>query len=124
MLVNKITKKVDIPHEEGEWIELKKLSWKQLEQASDASTNALMERMKKMGGDILSALRDAAPQEQNPEEAKYDISTVLKFGIVRWSYDAAVKDNIDLLDDETAQWAFKEILNMNKPRTDEEEKNA
>ena len=36
MLVSKIVEKVDIPHEEGEWVELRQLSWTAMDEAVDA----------------------------------------------------------------------------------------
>ncbi len=124
-LVTNITKKVDIPHEEGEWMEFRKLSWKQLEHASDVSTDALMERMKKMGGDILKALTNSTKEQEQDPASKYDRATVLRKGIARWSYEEKVNpDNLDSLDEETAAWAFKEILSLNNPRSEEETKNA
>lgn len=124
-LVTNITKRVDIPHEEGEWMEFKKLSWRQLETASEVSTNALFDRMKKLGGDLLAALRDLDAKQEQSSQAKYDRATVLRAGIANWSYDAKVNpDTVESLDEETAVWAFNEILSLNKPRPEEERKNA
>lgn len=124
-LVTQITKRLDIPHEPGEWMEIKKLSWAQLENASNIASEASFTMLKKMGGDLLSAIRDMDIQQEKNAEAKYDKGAVLECGIVRWSYDAKVsKETIAQLDEETAAWAFDEILGMNKPRTPEETKNA
>lgn len=123
-IVKGITKRAEIPHEPGEWMELRRLSWRQLEQASDAQSDAALDRMKRLGGDLLKALRDTVSnQEQNPT-AKYDQAAVLKSGIVNWSYNVPVTpENIDDLDKETADWAVEEILGMHAPRTEEERKN-
>ncbi len=125
-LVTGITKQVEIPHEKDEWMVFQKLSGTQLEKAKEAAMDAMMGRMKKLGGDVLKALRDLdAKHEQQPSETQYDRTTVLRAGIAKWSYDAKVNpDNIDALDEETAAWAFKEILSLNKPRTEEERKNV
>ena len=123
-IVKGITKRAEIPHEPGEWMELRRLSWRQLEQASDAQSDAALQRIKKLGGDLIGALRGlAGDQEQNPA-AKYDRAVVLKSGIVNWSYNVPVTpENIDDLDKETADWAVEEILGMHAPRTEEERKN-
>lgn len=127
MLVTNQSKRVEIPHEKDEWMELKKLSWRQMEVAEDIQTDILLKRMKSMGADMVKALRDAVgkgKEEQDPFK-RYDKSTVLDIGIVKWSYEAEItKENIEALDENTADWAFKEILSLNKTRTDEEAKNA
>ena len=126
MLVGNQSKRVEIPHEKDEWMELKKLSWRQMEIAEEIQTDLLLKRMKSMGADMVKALRDAVKgkEEQDPFK-RYDKSTVLDVGIVKWSYEAEItKENIETLDEVTADWAFKEILSLNKTRTDEEVKNA
>jgi hypothetical protein len=124
-IVTNITKRVEIPHEEGEFMEFKKLSWKQLESASEISSDALMVKIKNMGGDIVKALRETTQEQKADPKQGYDRESILRKGIVKWSYDAPVTpDNISDLDEETAAWAFKEILDMNLPRSEEEVKNA
>lgn len=124
-LVTNVIKRVDIPHEENEWMELRKLSWKQREKASDVSSDAILSRMKQMGGDIIKAFRETTQEQEADPSKGYDRATILYMGIARWSYDAKIDHGtIDDLDEETAAWAFKEILDMNKPRTEEETKNA
>jgi len=124
-LVTGITRKVEIPHEPGEWMELKRLSWRQLEVAAEVQTDILFKRIKKMGSDIVSAFQRAGKEQEVDPYTKYDRETVLQVGILKWSYDAEVnKASIDSLDEETAEWAFREILSLNKPRTEEEQKNV
>lgn len=124
-LINDKTRKVDIPHEPGEWMEVKKLSWRQLTLAADIQTDETIGRLKKMGGDLFKALsNEKAKQDINPG-LQYDRGFVLEAGISRWSYEAPVtKENIEKLDEETAKWAFEEILSLNKPLSEEERKNA
>ncbi len=125
MIITDKTRKVDIPHEPGEWVEIKKLSWRQLTLAMDVQTDETISRLKKMGGDLFKSLsNEKAKQEVNPA-LQYDRGFVLEAGISRWSYDAEVnKKNIESLDEQTAAWLFEEILDLNKPMTDEERKNA
>lgn len=112
MIVKNITKRCDIPHEQGEWMVFRRLSWKQLEEASDISSDASFERIKKMGPEIMAAFtKDIKAQESG---AAYDRTTVLHKGIVKWSYEDEVNSaNIDALDETTAAWAFGEILSLN-----------
>jgi hypothetical protein len=123
MIVTNVTKKVDIPHEPGEWMIIKRLSWKQLDEASTVSSMASFERISKLGPDMaatLSKFASGAPSS----DAAYDRATVLNQGIAKWSYSDEINpDNIDALDDVTANWAFREIVAMNQP-TEQEVKNA
>ncbi len=124
-LVANITKKVDIPHEEGEWLEVRRLSWRQKQKAEDTAKDLMMERMKKLGGDVLAVLRNLDEKQEQAPQAQYDQGAILRAGIAAWSYDAKVNpDTVESLDEETATWAFNEILSFNKPRTEEERKNA
>ena len=125
MIVTDIIKRADIPHETGEWIEFKRLSWRQLEMAGEVQSDAMLKKMKAMGGDLLAALKQTAEKEKQDVTMKYDKGTILKAGLVKWSYAEEITDeNIEALDEQTAEWAVKEILSLNEPRTEEERKNA
>lgn len=131
MLTSKVTKRFPIPHEENQWIEVRLLSWRQLEEARLAKQSQVFANMRDMGADVLRELQGAraeatatdAPAELDPL-AQYDQATLLRYGIVAWSYDEKVTTpNIEELDAETAAWAAKVILNPNE-RTEEDRKNA
>ncbi len=124
-IVTKVVKKLDIPHEDGEHMELRRLSWRQLEQAQEVATEELYERIKKMGPEVIASFQKSGNQQQQEAVPNYDRSTVLKLGIAGWSYDAEVTpENIDCLDEQTAAWAYDEIMAMSKPRPEEERKNG
>ena len=129
-LVTGLTKKLDIPGEDGQWITIRQLSWRQRERASEARTDQVMGRLKSMGPDILRELQgaQARPDVQaataDPLTA-YDKALVLQFGITAWSYGDKVKpDDIDELDEATADWAAREIIAFSSPPTEEQQKNA
>ena len=120
MLVRSVTKRLEIPHEPGEHMTLRRLSWSQLDQAREAATMASLARAAKMGPEMIVALRQSTDGEAS-EGSQYDKATVLSYGISGWSYDAeATAANINLLDEQTADWAFMEILKLNG----DDEKNA
>lgn len=124
-LVTDVAKRVEIPHEEGQWMEIKRLSWRQLEVAKDIMTDNTVARFKKMGGEVLKAFTNEKVRQEADPRTQYDRGFVLEAGISRWSYDAEVaKATIEKLDEETAKWAFEEILNLHNPPSEEERKNA
>lgn len=120
MIVKSITKQVGIPHEPGQWMLLKRLSWRQLDEASDIASDASFSRIKKMGAEMIQALRTTVA---TPADATvYDRAYVLSAGISKWSYEEDVSpENIDSLDEATAAWAYSEILKLNQ---DNDAKNA
>lgn len=127
-VVGKTVRRVDILHEPGEWMELRRLSWKESEGAKEAHTDAQLARAKSVGSEMLAAVRSVVDTEQaqTTQTASniYDLGSVLRAGVVRWSYtEDLTPDNIGQLDDETAAWAFEQILALGKPRTEEEQKN-
>jgi len=127
-IVTGLTKKVDIPHEEGQWIIIRQLSWRQREKASDSKTDSVLARVKSMGVDLMHELRGAEKRADvkaalADPAASYDRSLVLQFGIVDWSYGKFAPEIVDDLDEITAAWAVEQILAFSGPASEEEAKN-
>jgi len=123
MLINDVTRKVEIPHEPGEWMVLRKLTWRQEELAKEIQSDKFLKKAKQYSSLIKDF--DKGDRSKTDPLTQYDRGCVLEAGIVKWSYKEDVnKENIDKLDSETAEWAFREILDMKKPKTEEERKNA
>lgn len=120
MLVSRNAREVPIPHEPGEWLKLRPLSWKQLDDARKARTReavkSSVEMTREMGPELMAQIRSARTETAaesapaDPSEA-YDRATLLRLGIVGWSYEEPVSpEAIDDLDEETAEWAARELL--------------
>jgi hypothetical protein len=129
-LVSELTKSIDISHEPGQSVVIKRLSWKQKDKAIEARRDRALSNMRAMGGDVLAALRDVKTEDVNKVEAdplsKYDTGVLLHAGIKSWSYPVPVSEKaIDALDDETAEFIAREIAKFaERARTEEQEKNA
>lgn len=125
-LVGKVTQRVAIPHETGEWMELRDLSWDTLQKARQRKSTQVLENMRAMGAEMLRELQqtdEGAVREQAEKDvlAVYDQETVLRFGIAAWSYDAQVSpETIAQLDEDTAAWAARAILTL-RQRSEEEQ---
>lgn len=125
MLAGKITRQVNIPHEEGEWFRFRMLSGRQLEEASDQQQAKYMATVKGLGAEAFQALRsenaDAEKVEAEPNPlVLYDVNTLLRCGIVGWSYqDKLSPQAIGDLDDATRVWAAREILDLTLPKPDD-----
>ena len=136
MLVSKIVEKVDIPHEEGQWIEIRNLSFTAMEEANDNKQERDLLQVKRMGGDVFEAnVRSSNKKEKESKDEEdsttkggsfesYDKETLLRKAIVGWSYDGKpTVERIRDLDARTANWLSREIYERNKPDTEEESKN-
>lgn len=110
-LTKDLTKTIEIPHEAGQSITIRKLSHRQLGDARAEKVRSSVRLVSEMGN-----VRDMLPQGDpgsvttTPAD-ELDRATVLRAAITGWSYGAAcTPENIDELDEETAAWAFGEIL--------------
>jgi hypothetical protein len=118
-------------------MEFRKLSASQLHVAAIARGERAFANMRAMGGDVLAALKNTKTEDvvkESPDAAQaavdllnqYDARELLKHGIVRWSYgDKVPADPFTVLDDETAEWAARQIATLSKrQRTETETKNG
>ena len=127
MLTNGLTTWVDVPHEPGQRIQIRMLPWPALKDAQETRTAAALQNARAMGGDLLSSLSSVertVPAEVD-DLAGYDVGTLLRAGIVGWTYDAPVAPGtIADLDDVTAPWAAREILRYSHPASGDTLKNS
>lgn len=122
--------KFELPHEHGEWIEWRPLTWDELDRARKAQGRAFIEAMQ---GIDLSAMRDAVSDVNNADviaarekmgEAKEEIDKriTLNGGIIRWSYDSKVNaESIARLDPATATVMYNIIRDASVRTTAEGE---
>lgn len=117
MLIGQVFTKLDIPHEPGEWVEVRKLNHKTLARAAQVRSEAGISSMKSLGAELLTALRQAKDEVQKELASTavsvdaYDRDLVLQGGVVRWSYAAPVTpESLGDLDEATAKWLASEIV--------------
>src|SRR5215203_2914045 len=130
MLVGNTTVKRDIPHEPGEWMTFKLLSWRSLEEARALRQTAALRSFQGVA-DVVRELQSArtpevagAAVEVPDPTSSFDRATLLVRGIHAWSYDAPLTPAaLDDLDEQTAEWAAKEIVSLHS-RTEEERLNG
>ncbi len=110
MLVTGITWKEGVPHEKGQSMTFRKLSWREWEHAAEVKRDEALSMVKDVSPEMLAVMQNrAVAPEQNVEQ--FDTGTLLRHGIVAWSYsDALSAQNIDLLDAQTAEWAVAQIM--------------
>lgn len=135
---------VEIPHEPGEWMEFRKPASRVVKEArhvvesegrrSFSDFGAEIVRVLMSGNDEDKAVRRANQlaklQEYEPDQ--FDRATLLRSAIVRWSYrDPKTGDSIqptpeliEQLDEPTAHWAHRTVVDMIRPVTKEADKSA
>ncbi len=116
MLTSRITKEVPIPHEPGEWLRIRRLPGKKLEEAREEKTRQALVRCRAMGGEAIKQLQETSREEATQTLAadpfaQHDTDTLLRAGIIAWSYEEKpTPQNIEDLDEQTRQWAAREIF--------------
>ena len=121
MLTGDLVERVDIPHEDGEWVSFRYLSWKDLSEAEQVRTQTVMDSARRMGADFYSALSDVKrdPDSGPKPEDSYDRGWLLRVGIADWSYKEPVSpEAVDRLDNRTAVWAIEQIVRINSLGSD------
>lgn len=115
-LVGNTSKREFIPHEAGEWVEVRLLTGAEMDEAQDSQTKQVIA---KLGDMIPSAIQNAQSNRQPDDSIQarklaYDSAILLHYAITAWSYDDPVRDNpgaqIDAL---TRDWLWEIIVEMN-----------
>jgi len=130
-LVTNLTHLVEIPHEPGQTLTVRRLSWRELEEAKAARGRKAIASFKDLGPELMEQLRRAdrpEPEQSNGASQRsaedYDRGVLLRAGIVEWSYDAPVnEETVEQLDEETAAFAAEAILGLHE-RTEADRKNG
>lgn len=131
MLTHKIIRRVELPHEPGAWIDVRQLSYLQLDFAREIGATQALERMGKITPELrqqLAEARVAIARAQGDDVsvlvagdplAGYDVQTLLQAGIVAWSYDDPVTpQSVDELDEKTADYVARELVPQEEPEAD------
>ena len=144
-----ITKKLDHPHEEGEWVIIRKVSSGYLDLAKETFTRRSSRQVREMGGmgSLLNFKRcpkcgdqqqeghecspldvfAQAERAKNPaavDATTLDRKTMLNASITSWSSEVEVnEEEVADLDEFTAEWLFREVVSfVNENMTVEEKK--
>lgn len=116
------TKRLDVPNDPGEWIELRAVGGRRLREAAAQKSRDALLQVRAAGGEIAELWQKNAKDTDTDTAKKdvlntYDALTVCYVGIVGWSYEEKVKPaTIDDLDSDTQDWAARQILELSLPR--------
>ena len=115
LLTNKsrLTEQVSIPHEPGEWMKFRALSWRDLQAAQEAQMARALREVAGLPSQMFEALQ-GQPAQQGVLVDQFDQVVMLRSGIAEWSYGEPVSpEAVDRLDERTAEWAYGEIVKRN-----------
>ena len=133
-----LTKKLDHPHEEGEWIIIRKVSSGYLDQARETFSRRSSRTIKEMGGmgnmpNFKRCPKCDAQQEEGHECSPLDVfakeervknpsavdattldrKTMLNAAVTSWSSEVEVNEKeVADLDEFTAEWLFRQIVSF------------
>lgn len=129
-LVSGIKKRVDFPHEPGQWAEIRKLSWRLLDAAREKKSKAVIRDFAEYPPELLqSRINDAGGEQairdrEKDPLAEYDHDYLLEKALEAWSYDAPVSEYGDL-DEDTKAFLIEQIVAFNaKQRTEAERRDG
>lgn len=113
MLTGKATKRLDLPHEPGEWIDVRLPSWPVLVRARNLKQRQAVAELAEWSEEGMRKARAAADEGAArgtvpPNEDEYDWGVILEAAITGWSYsDPLTPEHIQELDEETARFVVR-----------------
>ena len=113
-LTSQITRRLEVPGEDGAFIEYRMLSWLTIDKAKKVREPELLAHARTfIGVDIPKP----EPGQKQDRLLQFDVYTLLKHGVVGWSYEGEV--DIERLDAATAELAARAILDYALPELSE-----
>jgi len=107
------TERRDVPGEEGEWMEFRKLTGGELDQAQEVAMKKAIALVQGVDGAAIEAMRSGAAAAAE-EGDSYDADTLVEYGVVAWSYtEPCDAENKRRLEAATRDWAAGVIKEMN-----------
>jgi len=109
------TERRDVPHEAGEWIEFRRLSGRELDEAEETQTRRSLAMVKGLDVGAMDIMRQQAPPTAPSDPvASYDKDILVRYAISGWSYgEECINENKERLDAMTRDWAAAVVVEMN-----------
>lgn len=122
------------PHRPGELVEFRRISWSQEEQARRRQAKDARDEAKAWGVEWAQALNSKEPgaedrarkmlQERKWSPDSFDTETLLSAGVVAIDGEKPNKETLAELDAPTARWCKEQVIELIRPRSEEEGKNS
>ncbi len=123
-MLTPVTQRLEVPGQPGQWVEIRKLGWRALRDASDAASHAAFALVRDLGKAGMEAVQlvssDQVDAYKRSATAAYDPGVLLRKAIIGWSLsEKPTPDEIDDLSEEVAVWLVEQIVALAKPPRDE-----
>ena len=126
-------KRLDVPHEPGEYFMVRTLGWRELEECRQARARSAVVAAREVGPELLDAfskledVEDADPglkqrlaeaearraKERDDSRSQFDKDLLLSRSVEGWSYEEKfTKQGLLSLDECTAEWLFGAIADL------------
>lgn len=133
-VIRNVSSVFPVPHEPGQEVTLRKLNHMQLSEARKPAEREHRERTRELGGEFFAALRSGNKDETDRakdalesmrwDPAQFDRATLFRLAVEGWTYSEACTDeNLAALDEQTAEWLAKTIIEFSKPPSKDDRKN-
>jgi hypothetical protein len=129
MITSKVRKRLPIPNEPNDWIEIRSLSGPALDEAERVVQRLQVEMANLAGEGLMEQIKKAREESViavvvDPLQT-YDAETVLRKGLVAWSYsERCTVENISEIDRAMQRWAALEIIKLTEETEDERKSKA
>jgi hypothetical protein len=125
-----VTQQLDVPHDEPNTITIRKLAPGAMREAQQANQERSMDDLKRMGGaaflrelGVLGGDTTVQKAVERDPMMVFDRQTVLRKGVLAWSYDRPVGPDagpegleaLDDLDERTAAWLAEQVIRLSDP---------
>src|SRR4029077_1191315 len=123
-VIQNVTRRAEVPFEPGKFFAFRMLSWISLDVARQARIEAIAKQARVFSGlrELLPPRTDGAGDAEADRLQSYDRLTLLKLGVATWPYDGDV--DVEQLDEQTAEWAARQILDLSVPTGDDVKKGS
>lgn len=124
MFASITTKRLDVPGHDGAWVEIRKLGWKKLREASEVASDTAYRAVKALGKEGFEAVREVTQEQieafKKDATQQLDATVLLRAAVVGWSFDRKVSpETLDDLEPAVADWLVREIVALSVPPKDE-----
>jgi hypothetical protein len=126
LLTANVKKRLEIPGHDGQWVEIRKIGWRKLREASEEQQRQALQYVRALGKEgmelVKSVTADQIDTHKRRPAASYDAAMLLRSAVNAWSLsEKPSPEELDGLPEEVADWLVDEIVALAKPPRDEGE---
>ena len=116
-----VTKVLNVPHDPGQTVTIRKLAPKHLDVAKRASFRQTIETMREVGASLIKEIQGLSSETvqaaaKNDPLMVFDRVELIAAAVTGWTYDVPLeREHFENLDEETQDWLAREVLRLTRP---------